>query len=120
MVVLATCTELVVIDPGPAAALHRMLCPLVERLSQKLRTGSPELNDSGPTTGNGHWRYAGGALHFMRILVTLTTSHRRQQSRRHHQSCARQGLSYLPTGMPMAGFSNSRIELFDARLHLLQ
>ncbi len=67
--------QLIVIDPGPAAALHRMLRPLMKGLSQKLRTGSSELDDSRPSAGRGHWRNATSALQLMSILIALTVSH---------------------------------------------
>ena len=75
MMAFAARTELIVIDPGPAAALHRMLRPLMKGLSQKLRTGSSKLNDASSAARYSHGRDTGSALHLMSILVTLTISH---------------------------------------------
>jgi len=74
----ADTAQLIVIGPGPAGGLHRMLGPFMKGLSQKLGPGSAELNGSRPATRYRYRRNASGALHLMSIPVTLAVSHRCQ------------------------------------------
>src|SRR3954471_1532375 len=120
MMALADSTQLIVIDPGPAAALHRMLRPFMKGLSQKLWTGSSKLNDSRSAARYSYGPYASSTLHLMSILVTLAASHGCQQAWCHHRPSSWQGLSDRPTRMLTTGFSDGRVKLLNARLQLLK
>ena len=119
MVTFADGTQLIVVDPGPPAALHRVLSPFMKRLPQEFRTGSSELNGSSPSARYGYWCNAGGALHFMSVLVSLAIPHGREQARRHDRPGSGQRLHDGPTRMLATDFSDGDIELLDTGLHLL-